>query len=203
MLWKKKEAKEELPSLPPLTPKLEDFRFPVPSSAFEEQPSAETPEKNSLPSFPDSAIQKGFSQTAIKEAVGEEEAETIPKIEETPKTKTLELEEWHPRELPKLNFPEQEKEEKMPSQMQMPVSMPFKLSVEKKHDVFIKIDKFYSAKRALESVKTRLKDIEETLRKIRETKMREEQELSSWEKELSSIKARVQDVSENIFEREE
>ena len=128
--------------------------------------------ERNLPSFPE-PMQKGFSQAAIKEAVRESE-ETVPGVQEP---RTMEMEEWKPHKAPSAPSP-------------------------KKHDVYVKIDKFHSAKKSLESAKEKLEEIESVLRKIRETKVREEHELSSWEKELSAIKARIHDVTENIFERE-
>jgi len=70
-------------------------------------------------------------------------------------------------------------------------------------DVFVRIDKFHSARRALNEIEGRLDDIDELVKKIRETKMREEQELAAWEKDLMHIKGRIQGVSENIFEKVE
>ena len=73
----------------------------------------------------------------------------------------------------------------------------------KTEDVYIKIDRFHSARRALNSARDKLKEIDELMRKIRETKMREEQELASWEDEIESIKSKVEDVTKNIFEKVE
>ena len=124
-----------------------------------------------LPSFPE-PMEKGFSKAAIKEAV---ESSEQP---EPMDTQTMEMEEWHPHKLP---------------------AAPPKLPMQ--HDVFVKIEKFKTAKKSLEVAKEKLEDVEDLLRKIRETKNREEHELSSWEKELSAVKARVRDVTENIFEK--
>ena len=70
-------------------------------------------------------------------------------------------------------------------------------------DVYVKIDRFHSARKALNIAREKLRDIEELMRKLRETKMREEQELSSWEEEILSIKSKVEDVTKNIFEKVE
>jgi hypothetical protein len=77
----------------------------------------------------------------------------------------------------------------------------FKMPETKKENIFVKIDKFYSAKKALESTKNQLEQIEELLKKIRETKLKEERELENWEKDLMTAKARIQEVNENIFEK--
>lgn len=71
----------------------------------------------------------------------------------------------------------------------------------KTEDVYVKIDRFHSARKALTSARNKLAEIEEVMRKIRETRMREEQELASWEKDIDSVKSRVEDVTKNIFEK--
>ena len=68
-------------------------------------------------------------------------------------------------------------------------------------DIFVKIDKFYSARKSLQEIRGKFEEMNELMRKIREIKLREEQELSMWEKEMGHIKLRIQHVTENIFEK--
>ncbi len=165
MFWSKKEEKRGLPELPPMN--------------ISELPEEEVTEPAPLPSFPDSPMKKGFSQTAIKESVEmEESSEELPELPskfKLPKIREIEV---HPKS--------------MTSEIES-----------KREDVYVKIDRFHSARRALNSAREKLKEIDELMRKIRETKMREEQELSSWEKEIESIKSKVEDVTKNIFEKVE
>lgn len=171
MFWNKKEEKSNLPALPPMSPEYNNF-----PQAISRNNSKES-EENSLPSFPE-PMNHGFSQAAIKNAVSTEEiGEELPA-----ESKTVEVEEWTPKNLP----------------VEEAYSSPI---AKKRHDVYVKIDKFQSGKNALDEATKKLEEIDELLSKIRETKMREEQELSSWEKELTAIKARIQNVSENIFEK--
>jgi len=79
--------------------------------------------------------------------------------------------------------------------------LPIPTPKEKNNEIFVKIDKFYSAKKALNQTKSKIEEIDRLLNKIRETKMREEQELSAWEKDLSAVKARIKEVTESIFEK--
>ena len=72
-----------------------------------------------------------------------------------------------------------------------------------KSDVFVRIDKFHSARRALRGANNSLKEISELMKKIREVKLREEQELAAWERDVANVKARIRDVTENIFEKVE
>ncbi|HLC53163.1 MAG TPA: hypothetical protein VJK03_01345 [Candidatus Nanoarchaeia archaeon] len=190
MFWNKKEEKG-LPDLPP------SKSAPVAASPPIENEDEEESERHGLPSFPDSPMQKGFSQAAIKDAitndaVGEEIISAPPKESSF---KAVEMEEWSAQqEIPSLAMqtPLQPKKE-----MDMPQPRPVK------SDVFVKIDKFYSARKALEAAGIKLDEIDELLRKIRETKLREEQELSSWEKDMAIIKARLKDVTSTIFEKTE
>jgi len=79
MLWNKKEEKSLLPDLPSLeTP----FKQDLSQISEAEDPNEESDptETHALPSFPDSANLKGFSQTVIKGAVSDEDKETINRL---------------------------------------------------------------------------------------------------------------------------
>lgn len=204
MFWHKKEEAHGLPDLPPV--KILSQTDMLDSSLHEEHNDEESFEKHGLPSFPDSPIHKGFSQAAIKDAITGpgivDHAEHVPTQPQSDRLfKTVELEHWSPP----------------PPQIQSSILSPppatfdrtfFRDSAQireredaKTKDVFVRIDKFYAARKALETTRDKLVEIDELLRKIRETKLREEQELSAWEKELVEIKARIVDVAENIFEK--
>jgi len=118
----------------------------------------------------------------------EEITEELP---ESPK-ETESYEEELPALPDKFRFPRMEEPRKITSE--------FTPSA-KSEDVYIKIDRFHSARKALNGARAKLKEIDETMRKIRETRLREEQELSFWEKEIGSIKTKVEDVTKNIFEK--
>lgn len=200
MFWNKKETKNSLPDLPPISLPVTGMPSLEQKSAFVED--SESSEKHLLPSFPDSPTDKEVSQTAIKEAVENVESKqpyessqemNIPfyskennfKTVETPNSSTMLLpppeNTFTPSKSVTKNFEQEPAERKNPA-------------------IFVKIDKFNSAKRALSSAQEKLNEIEELLKRIREVKLREEQELSGWEKELSSIKIKVKEVTENIFE---
>ena len=72
---------------------------------------------------------------------------------------------------------------------------------QKSSSIYVKLEKFHTAKRALDDIKIKVEEVESLLGKIREVKMREEQELAGWEKDIFNIKSRLQDVTDNIFER--
>lgn len=117
--------------------------------------------KQGLPSFPDSPMQRGFSQSAIKDAIG-----------------------------PSIRMEEPSTPEKCtPPQIES--------------DVFVKLDRFHAAKKSIQATKEKLEEITSLLHKIRETTLREEAQITLWEKEILSVKARIKEVSENIFDRVE
>ena len=202
MIFDKKKGEKKLPDLPSPRSSLDVGHEPDFPHEDEET------ESHSLPSFPDSPSHNKFSQAAIKDAVRDDE----PLEENGKNIKIVEMEEWgpshpgHDERLPSLEEPE-ELEEIRGAKIEPRVSdideSPKTGKSGLSADVFVKIDRFRSAKRALGTVEDKLEEIDQTIKKIRETKMREEQELASWEKNIMHVKSRVQDISENIFEKVE
>jgi hypothetical protein len=240
MFWNKKEDKGSLPDLPPIqSPFSKDL---MPSAPSEEHESDS--ESQSLPAFPDSPLNRGFSQSAIKNAVSEDEEEPLANQTFNEKTfKTIELEDdssdRRSSSLPPLpsshslsaltrddEESEEQEEELRPSirATSRPASIDRTLRVSRvreeepeeardqgsfsrfkssRDNIYVRIDKFNTARRALASAQEQLDQVDSLLRKIREIKLREEQELAGWEKDLSALKSRIQNVAENIFEKAE
>jgi len=200
LFFGKKDEKKELPELPPSN--LQDFPMhPKPIPSFNPSLNEEI-EKHALPTFPDSPSSKGFSQTAIKDAISsgkysESDLQPIiPKIPKAPQVKPLVPVEENISEEDESDNDDEEIEEKSEAK-----PIPILSSSNKEENVFVRLDKFHSARRSLNETKTRLEDIDSLLRKIREIKQREEQELSAWEKEVTELKAKIQSIRENIFDR--
>ncbi len=226
MLWSKKEEKRTLPDLPPLQRpglgnKLLNREIVLPHE--HEIDEEEQPQKQEFPSFPDSLGEKGFSQAAIKDAVendsneennfsgGVPEGMSQQQMKYLPSNsdksfKTVEMEEWTPSM--GSGTTDDEAQGFLPNsgvKLGEPPAINFKRSeiqkIPKSVDIFVKLDKFYSARKALIEAQQKMIDIDELLKKIRETKMREEHELNTWEKELMNIKARMNDITVNLFEK--
>jgi len=159
----------------------------------------EEPESNSLPSFPDSPSHNSFSQAAIKDAVSDETVgQGLPPLPESEqKVRITEMDEWNPQNSPAEEMPES------PIMRDVSAIRTVAKDFSSAPDVFVKIDKFHSAKKTLNEVKKKMGEVEELVKKIRETKMREEQELSSWEKDLEQVKSRLENVLGSIFEKVE
>lgn len=203
MVFNKKNKESTLPDLPghPLWNSLPSMQnSPKIKDNLDEGP-------NKLPTLPDSAMNAGFSQTAIKDAMTNEPEQspknnggftgTIAPPEETPqdneKFKLKEMEEWSPP--PQSMTPIPPFEEQTP-----PLNIPPKIAAESK-PIFVRLDKFNATRTSLEKIESSLAEIEELLKGIKDVKHQEEQELSSWEKEMENIKARLSNVLTDIFDR--
>lgn len=225
MFWGKKDDKQ-LPDLPPLKPGLQGKTpLPVSPSAMpimpeEEDEGTSSVERHGLPSFPDSPMAKGFSQAAIKDAIVNDSVKDgeIVGISQEPKSfKVVEVDDETPLASSPMLAPRASlknpallpppKEESLPE----PIPEPKPVIVEpapvqysspsRSSDVFVKIDKFHSARRALGMVQTQLESVDNLLKKIRETKMREEQEFSAWEKDMVQARSKIDEVSKALFEK--
>ena len=216
MFWNKKEMRK-LPDLPPIqSPFAQNF-----PSERENNDDFHV-EKHSLPSFPDSPMKKGFSQAAIKEAITDnEEGEKFESIGEPLNTDqrfgTVEMnDEIHEkkpiiqqrhreraphREAPLLPPPKKEEVHELTEEYEKQVIEIARPQKKEKNEIFVKIEKFQSARKSLEMIEKQIEEIDQLLKKIRETKIREEQELSSWENEITSVKARIDEVTKSIFEK--
>jgi hypothetical protein len=233
MLWNKKNTESALPDLPapnlPFNQKLGN----LPKKEDDEEDEPGNPDKQAIPAFPDSPMKKGFSQTAIKDAVSGYSFEKSTEIPKTEKNfKTIEMEdspnpsygapsilvqtatntsmptpllsaqiEQSPGTIPQLPILEQRASQKEEESEERFTKKYQKAADERKNDIFVRIDKFYSAKKSLEEIKNQIEQIDNSLRKIREVKLREEQELASWEKEIITAKSRIQEVNKNVFEK--
>ena len=171
-MWEKKEKESILPDLP------EDKSYPLKIDNEPEMEFNENEEIHGLPSFPDSALHKGFSQTAIKEAVMTDTLEEVPKSN----IRLMEIEDWPQKE-------EHQRQITVKPMEQKPL--------------FIRLDNFTEAFESFKRIQISIKEVEEMLIKIKEVKIKEETELTSWEKEIESVKARLSDLSRNLFDKVE
>src|SRR3989338_1467294 len=185
MFWDKKKKDNGLPDLQYNASR--PLRYPIvltPKDDLDEES-----EIHELPTFPDSPMRSGFSQSAIREAVAQEEiSEELPEL--PGKTGSL----------PENNYKLVEMEEWKPGAA-LSTSPPARSEPRDSKPIFVRVDKYQIALSALDSVKGKLSEIEELLKQIREVKAREDQELSSWETEMETIKARIQTVMTELFDK--
>lgn len=183
----KKSTDKGLPSLSSGAPTMRDLRGPrLPAFEIEEKE-----EIHGLPSFPDSPMNKGFSQSAIKSAV-EEEDKNLP-----------ELPEWNPEKKESLPLPVKsnrtmEMEEWRPQKMEFSENM--QNTVPQKKYLFVKLEKFKESRESLTKVSEKLNQMDELLKMIKEVKAKEDAEILEWEKDIENIKARISFINKEIFE---
>jgi len=223
MLFSKKEKRKRLPDLPARGSRASfDAPFPEdepehPLPAFPDSPShnefSQAAIKDAIGAHEDEDYHEGEDGefhpshpprgSGGEEKVGGEDKENI---------KIVEMEEWHPSV-------HHEEDHGIPPPLSVHRNLPSPRSIsppavmshaplvaarkpeKKASDVFVKIDKYNSARRAMGDVKMKLVEIDELIKRIRETKIREEQEIVAWEKDMENIKARMKDITENIFEK--
>jgi len=192
---KKKNMSGELPELPASSaPSMRDYeRTMLPP--IESQDS----EVHGLPSFPDSLMNKGFSQSMIKSAV-EDEDKNLPELPEwneqpiqSKPVRTMELNEWPSNSAPPL------RQNRSPMREPIRMSLPTPQAGEKR-PIFIKLDKFKEARDSLITISEKLDQMDELLRMIKEVKAKEDAEITDWEKDIESIKARILFINREIFE---
>lgn len=141
-------------------------------------------EIHGLPSFPDSPMKKGFSQSAIKDAIETSDHEDsdlppLPENRDIPSSRKMEMEEWTP---PIIH---------QPMQRQM---------IDNNKPIFVKLDKFKEAKESLDKISEKLGEVDELLKLIKDVKDKEAREVGEWEREIEKIKSRIVMINSDIFE---
>lgn len=190
---KKKPEDNELPDLPMSGPaSMKDYqRTMLPPI------DAQDNEVNGLPSFPDSPMNKGFSQSMIKSAVEDEDKDLpeLPEWNEEPikarPVRTMELDEWSPKS------PQSQRSSSVTDSLRM---MAPNSQVNDKRPLFVKLEKFKEARDSLIKISEKLDQMDELLKMIKDLKTKEDEEITSWEKDIESIKSRILFINKEIFE---
>ncbi len=119
------------------------------------------------------------------EGIGDE---SIPPLPEVDNFETSILEETSAKRIPSL-----------PVQTDLPVESSVKRDAEE--TIFVRIDKFNSAKRDLSEIGRDLREIEDVLGKIEEIKSREDEEVAEISKLMEEMKLKINRVDSDIFNR--
>ncbi|RMD67201.1 hypothetical protein D6817_02225 [Candidatus Pacearchaeota archaeon] len=209
-----KKRGDKLPDLPP--PESSGSMFFPPNKE-----GIDTHSTNKLPSFPEGPSEDKFSEAAIKDAVSSDKLGEPPSFSASEPSDSNSLagavnvqSPAAPTEFQsrfKVSNPE------FPTAAQIPMErksfvMEHEPEEEKEEidlsvkpsqgsDIFVKIDKFYSAKKTLKEARERLDEIDELIKRIREVKAKEDKELATWEKNLLHVKSRLKSIEEGIFEK--
>ncbi len=209
-LFKKKEEVPKIPTSPSLP------SLPSLSPISEEPVKRDLP---GLPSFPSNSKNENLNQEMVKSAVsempspGEKEVhEEIPKsfpMPEVPKEESLipqkpSIESSIP-ELPKSIVPMSQKiklnESESSQHLPVPVPLhPTPISNLKQNDpIFVRIDKFQTAQKSFEEIKSTVVEAEVVLKKIKEVKSQEEEEIKGWAEDIIKLKSRLMEIDSDIF----
>jgi hypothetical protein len=76
-------------------------------------------------------------------------------------------------------------------------------SVKRAQPIYIRLDKFKAGLESFEDIKGKLTEIEDLLVKIKEMKDKEEKELDEWEREIQVVKARIEQIDNDVFKNVE
>jgi len=194
-----KEGDEiELPKLPSL-PDIPEGKKP--------KPITEEPLKNpSLPSFPGSLLGEKMNQNTIKDAVTRHEGKDVKTEIPVMHTKGTAKSRMTPSimNLPPVPTPKKIQGRSRPRSLEISDFSPPRVEQGKisgAEPLFIKLDTFEKAISNFNEIKLRIREVETLLGNIRELKNQEERELSDWEDEIETIKARLEQIDNEIFER--
>lgn len=147
----------------------------LPALKMPKFPEERKEERNSLPDLPSFSSnplpREHDTEKATSRVIEEEDEESL----ENPA-----IPHWAPEQM------KQEPQEIMP---------------ETRGNIFVKLERFQTAKKTIYTIEQKIGEIDSTLKKIRETRMREEQELTTWEREVAELKTRIESVSKSLFEK--
>jgi hypothetical protein len=191
-LFSRKKEKQETPNLPQL-PRLPPIPFQN-TDKIQDIPMKDENDfkKSVLPSFPNSNLGNQMNQSTIKEEVirsnqSNQEQEKndddfsqmtpsiIPKMPSLNRGRALEISDWHNQNT--------------------------ETRVKRTDPIFVKLEKYESALSTFSEIKLRIGEIDSLLNDIKEVKRKEEAELEEWQNEIETIKARLDQIDKEIFNR--
>jgi hypothetical protein len=186
MSWfnrKKEMNSEEVPRLPELPENDLDF---LPEKSSMPMLSADLPNleikpiSNNLPHLPESKLPSS-NLHEIKNTLADEKI-MQKSIFSPPETPTKRMENYPSRII----------------EVQESYSKP---QIKETEPIFIRLDKFQSTTMAFQEIKRKVEEIESLLIKTKEIKEKEQRELEEWEREIHGIKARIDSIDKNLFNK--
>lgn len=213
-LFHKKDDIPEIPTAP---------EFPKMNFNPEEKPEIPASPIPSLPSMPGdtrdqinrdmikSAIEdssekiKGDSSNELEESPAHEDFEEsgmmklpeLPKMPET-KPKKFSLREQKTDSV----LPEPPTKIEIPAKPEMKIEdLPSPVKKDAEETIFVRIDKFNSAKRDVGEIVRELREVESVLAKIEQIKMQEDEEVAEVSKVMEEIKLKMNRIDSDVFNR--
>lgn len=66
--------------------------------------------------------------------------------------------------------------------------------------LFVKVEKYKTAVKHIDEIKSKLAEAEKVLRNLNNIKSEEEQEIKAWQEDIDEIKAKLMEVDKSLFE---
>lgn len=199
-LFKKKEAVPTIPTSPSLPP--------LPS--IKEAPIKR--DLPGLPSFPTSSKNENLNQEMVKSAVADAPSLEAsddkfkapePIVVEKPKEESKPVMQSSIPEPPKSITPSAPESVKPQAPVASPVPTHLPDAPTKgpkpNEPIFVRIDKFQSAQKNFNEIKSKVIEMEEVINKIKEVKSQEEEELKGWTEDVEKLKVRLSEIDGDIF----
>ncbi|MDP2947717.1 MAG: hypothetical protein Q8N88_06405, partial [Nanoarchaeota archaeon] len=79
------------------------------------------------------------------------------------------------------------------------VPLPKTIKEEIPEIIFVRIDKFQSAKKSVDQVKKKIEEMESIIEKLNQVKVREEEEIKGWSTEVANLKLKLSEIDSSIF----
>ena len=193
-LFRRKDKKKEVPSLPEL-PKLPDF------PRLEDKESLGSNEFiHQLPGFPSNSLGKKFSQDSIKDAVtGKKDGVEGSEVDEFGMMEDMRrIRGPLIKPLTEELTEDIDREGDIFTERDVGVSKVMKRGVE---PVFIRIDRFEEGLHIFEETKKKISEIERALGETKRIKEKEDRELQEWENEIRTIKDQIEKIDRDIFSK--
>lgn len=160
-----------------------------------------------LPSFPNNASSQNLNQEIVKSAVSDLDSspEEDNEVESQEVVKTLPKKEifQNTMNIPskkEMNSPIPSPPKRIEQPKITPKIMPGKnSSLNDDEPIFVRLDKFQSAQKSLDTIMKRISEIDFTIKEIKEVKDKEDEELSKWAKETEELKSLVSKIDDEIF----
>lgn len=193
-----------------------DEKIPTvpPAPALPELPQPKTTgEKNlpELPSFPSNSQNENLNQQMVKSAVSEMPVPTaphpeIPAVSEMPKpTDSMNSSEKMPSIADLPPIPTMPKSSEQPKPNTPILDGPNLQTLQPKpslnEPIFVRLDKFQTSQKHLDSIKEKIAKVEITLKKIEEIKTKEEAELRGWMEDINQVKMKISEIDKDIFDQ--
>lgn len=188
---------ENVPEIP-IAPTLPEL--PKPQNAEKKGPSEP-------PSFPSDFKNENLNQEIVKSAVADNTSPEEKKVDaniqddnrisEEPKGGLI-IPPVPSEENAAPEFPSQPSIADLPKTTSEinPIEEKFTREIE---PIFVRIDKFQSAQKHFEQIKSKIEEIESIIGKIKDTKSKEEVELKGWAEDVERIKSRLSEIDSDIF----